>query len=77
MEYGNCSTAQWHIVHTFWSTGVELLHGVIQADAHWGKAHLSLQPRHQSIVQTPRALSLHHREHGPKHTFVFCFLAFQ
>lgn len=63
--------------HTVWPSGVELLHGVIQANADWGKAHLSLQPCHQSTVQTPRALSLHHGEDGAKHTPVFHPLAFQ
>lgn len=56
--------------HTFRPSGVELLHGVIQADADRGKAHLPVQPCHQSAVQTPWALGLHHGEDGAKHTSV-------
>lgn len=55
---------------TFWPPGVELLHGVIQADADRGEAHLSVQSCHQSTVQTARALSLHHGDDGAKHTSV-------
>lgn len=74
----HCLTVCWNIVaHTFWPPCVDLLHGVIQADADWSEAHLSLQPCHQATVQTPRALGLHHGEDGAKHTSVFCPLAVQ
>lgn len=63
--------------HTLWPSAVELLHGVIQADADGGEAHLSVQSGHQSAVQTPRALRLHHSVDGTKHTSVPVLLDLQ
>lgn len=62
---------------TFWPPGVELLHGVVHADPDGGEAHLSVQSCHQTAVQTPRTLSLHHGEDGAKHTSVSHSLAIQ
>lgn len=72
------SLSVWHIwTPTVWPACVELLHGVIQADADWGEAHLSVQPRHQPAVKTPGTLGLHHGEDGPENASVFYPLGFQ
>lgn len=63
--------------HTFWPAAVELFHGVIQADPDRGKAHLSVQPRHQTAVKAPRTLGLHHGDNGAEHTPVPHSLAVQ
>lgn len=57
-------------LRTVCSPGVELLHGVIEADADRGKAHLSLETCHQAIVEAPGPLCLHHGVDGAKHTSV-------
>lgn len=59
---------QYAVSHTFWPAGVELFHGVVQADPDRGEAHLSVQPRHQTAVKTPRTLGLHHGDNGAEHT---------
>lgn len=56
------------VSHTFWTAGVELFHGVVQADPDRGEAYLSVQPRHQTAVKAPRTLGLHHGDNGAKHT---------
>lgn len=57
--------------------GVELLHGVIQADAHGGEAHLPLESRHQAIVKTPGPLSAYHGGDGAHHSSILhCSLSF-
>lgn len=71
--------ALWFTVlsHTFWASGVELFHGVVQANPDRGEAHLSVQPRHQTAVKTPRALGLHHGDNGAEDTPVSHSLAAQ
>lgn len=55
---------------TFFSTGVEILDVVVEADSDGGEAHLSLQPRHQPVVQRPGPLCSDHGADGPEHAFV-------
>lgn len=50
--------------------GVELLHGVVQADAYGGKAHLPLESRHQAVVKTPGPLGAHHGGDGAHHSSI-------
>ena len=49
---------------TFRTLCVKLLHGVVEADADRGEAHLSLEAGHQPVVQTPGALRAHHGGDG-------------
>lgn len=65
------------VSHTFRPPGVELLHGVVQANPDWGEAHLPVQPRHQTTVKTPWPLSPHHGDNGAQHTPVPHRLAVQ
>ena len=62
---------------TLRSPAVDLLYGVVQADADGGEAHLPLQPRRQPTVQTPRALGFHNGEDGAKRTSVLGPLSLQ
>lgn len=65
---------------TLSAPGVELLHGVVQADAYGGEAHLPLESRHQAIVKTPGPLGANHCGDSAHHssilqrTFPFHFL---
>lgn len=49
---------------------VELLHGVIQANAYGSKAHLPLESRHQAIVKTPWPFCAHHGGDGAHHSSI-------
>lgn len=55
---------------TLSAPGVELLHGVVEADAYRGEAHLPLESRHQSVVQTPGPLCAHHGGDGAHHSSI-------
>lgn len=62
---------------TLSAPGVELLHGVVQADPDRGEAHLPLESRHQSVVKTPGPLGAHHGGDGTHHSSILhCALAF-
>lgn len=54
-------------LRTVCSPGVELLHGVIEADTDGGEAHLPLEPCHQPAVEAPGPLRTHHGGDGTKH----------
>lgn len=49
---------------------VELLDGVVEADADGGEAHLALQAGHQPVVEAAGALVAHHGENGAQHPAV-------
>lgn len=49
---------------------VELLDGVVEADADGGEAHLALQAGHQPVVGAAGALVAHHGENGAQHPAV-------
>lgn len=55
---------------TVFATGVEIFDIVVEADSDRGEAQLSLQPRHQPVVQRPGPLCSDHGADRPKHPFV-------
>lgn len=62
---------------TLSAPGVELLHGVVQADTYRGEAHLPLESRHQAIVKTPGPLGAHHCGDSAHHSSILqCTLSF-
>lgn len=55
---------------TVFAPSVEVLDVVIEADSDGGEAHLSLQPRHQPVVQRPGSLCFDHGADRPEHASV-------
>lgn len=55
---------------TVFAPSVEVLDAVVEADPDGGEAHLSLQPRHQPVVQRPGSLCSDHGADRPEHASV-------
>ena len=55
---------------TLRALGVELLDGVVEADADGGEAHLALQAGDQPAVEAAEALGAHHGQDGAQHPAV-------
>lgn len=55
---------------TVFATCVEIFNVVIEADSDGGKAQLSLQPSHQTIIQRLGPFCSDHGADGPKHPSV-------